>query len=370
MIISGIIAIKYQNNYNYTLLCFFFTSLFLGLINSLKVPESDLINYINFFEAVPDFNLVEYLLFTGREFLFNLLNYVLFYLTTGNSSVYIVVLTSASYFLLFYSLLKMHQVLNYGKSSLLLSIGAAILFPTLFSLSAHLIRQFLASSLVMLFLVDYFFYNKRRFLIITIAGLIHTTAFFFIIFLAPLFKQNLTNGKTLKKLLFPILLILISIYLFDELLDLLRTFPIASYIIDRITFTDKYASFNKLGLTNFILLGFNIVITYLACRSKNYKKTHRAKGIFLVNLVLLLFIILNYNNTEIALRFSFFAYFLFPFSFYFLRNVFFNKYLNNTFLIIALFILLMLLILFVLNLFYGVWTYINPEKLLFLWNLN
>ena len=151
-IISFMLFFKYKNNFRYQILCLIFISLFLGLINSLKVLEGDLINYSNFFNTVPEFNLLAYTLVTGKEIVFNLFNYIIYYLTVGNFSIYVIIFTLISYFLLSISILRMHKALKWSNNSLLLSIGVAFLFPTLFSMSAHLVRQFLAASLICVFL--------------------------------------------------------------------------------------------------------------------------------------------------------------------------------------------------------------------------
>ena len=367
LITSVLIALKYHKNYNYGLLSCFFMSLFLGSINSLKIPESDLINYFNFFKSASDFSLIQYILFSGKAYFFNLINYVLYYITSGSFSAYIIILTIISYFVLFLSIFKIHFSLGYGKTSLLLSVGVAALFPTLFSLSAHLLRQFLASSLIVYFLICHFFYDKKKWWLIISAGLIHISAFFFMIFMIPFFKRALTIKNTIRILMISCIIILFTFYLSEKLLDVLSSIPLISYAIDRITITDKYVSFNKLGLLNFLFLGFNVLATYLGSLSKNYSKKNRVRSLFLVNLFLLLFIILNFNNTEIALRFSFYGYFMFPFSFYFLSGFLIKNHYNKTSLLVTLFILFGFMLLFIDNIFNGSWTYQNVEKILFLW---
>jgi hypothetical protein len=353
-----------KKNYSYQVICLFFLSLLLGLINSLKVPESDLINYVSSFEVIAQFNFIQYIIISNKEFGFFALNYILYYLTAGNFASYMIIFTSLSYFILFYSLLKMHRALKLGDSSLLLAIGVAFLFPVLFSLSAHIMRQFLAGSLVCFFLVEYIFYDKKKYFIIIASLLIHTTTFFFLIIFTPLFKRNASLTKILK--ISFVLLIFVSIISFNTevFLSLLDGIPVLSYLLNRATNIVNDGQFDYLGLANFALLGFNVLVSYLASfKMGNEQNASSLKRLFFINLFLLLFIIINFNNTEIALRFSFFGFFLLPFSMYFLNSFFKKtyKYLNLT---ITLFILCFFTLIFIYKLNYGVWTYNNIEKLI------
>ena len=361
-IISFMLFFKYKNNFRYQILCLIFISLFLGLINSLKVLEGDLINYSNFFNTVPEFNLLAYTLVTGKEIVFNLFNYIIYYLTVGNFSIYVIIFTLISYFLLSISILRMHKALKWSNNSLLLSIGVAFLFPTLFSLSAHLVRQFLAASLICVFLVEYIFYHKKKYLMTLAAVLIHTSSIFFIIGFIPFFKRTISLLNILKILLFLGLPLSIIFYFSNALISLFGSIPFLSYLINRAVVTDQYVQFNNLGIANFVILFFNVLITYIAAFSTKTSTKISLFPLFFINFFLMIFIIINFNNTEIALRFSFYAYFLIPFSCYFIMN-FFSK-INS--LIIVLPILCILVALFIYNLYFGRWTYINTEKLFLL----
>ena len=364
--VSVILLFTYKNNYKCQAICLFFLSLLLGVLNSLKVPESDLLNYVTLFELVPDFNFYTYLVISGKEFVFNLLNYPLYYLTAGSFPIYLGIFTSVSYFILFYSILKMHKAVKLSNSAFLMSMGVAFLFPQLFSLSGHLLRQFLAGSLTCLFLVDYFFYNKKGYFIILSAILIHTSSILFIIVITPFFRFNFFSLKNLKYTFSYGILFLLLFYLTSKF-----EIPVLSYLIERASTTTKNDQFSSLSLVNFLLLGFNVGVTYLASLKMNMKANRSSiHSLFIINLVLLLFVLINFNNVEIALRFSFYGHFLFPITFYYVMNVFFSSRLNEINLILMLFILFLFLFFFLFKIFYGYWTYNNLEKIIFLWNIN
>ena len=270
--------------------------------------------------------------------------------------------TLISYFLLSFSILRMHKALKWGDNSLLLSISVAFLFPTLFSLSAHLVRQFLAASLTCVFLVEYIFYHKNRYLMILAAVLIHTSSIFFLFVFIPFFKRTISLLNTLKFLLFFGLPLSIIFYFSNTIISLFDDVPVISYLISRSLTTDQYVQFDKLGIANFALLFFNAFITFIAANSKKTPIKASLFPLFFMNFFLLILIIINFNNTEIALRFSFYGYFLLPFSLYFIMN-FFSKKIS---LIIALSVLCILVALFIYNLYFGRWTYINIEKLFLL----
>lgn len=360
---TSVILLLYNHKKVYTRISFFFLALFLGIINSLKVPDSDLINYKDYFDLVETTNFQTYILIHGKEPLFFVFNFIVFHITDGSFNLYIIIFTLVSYYILFLSIHKLHQKINLSHNSFIFSIFIAFLFPNLFSLSAHLMRQFLASSISIYFLVTYSFYNKKNFLILLASILIHTTSFIFSMVLLPFFRKKLSLSKIILFALFSTIFF-ISIFTFaDTLYIVFENLPVFSYLFKRISNVEDAWETDNLSLISFIVLLFNIIITYRASILDFSKKL--LQPVLYINLLLLIFVIINYNNTEIALRFSFYAYFLFPISFYFLPNLFSKK--NNLFFnkIGIMAILIIFFILFVRNLYYGTWEYINIESLAF-----
>jgi hypothetical protein len=368
---SMFILYLFKNNYKQQLYSLFILSLLLGTINSLKVPESDLINYIEYFNTVPKLDFFRYITLLGKEFVFFIFNYLVYYATSGHVGAYMVIFTTISYFILFYSILRMHKALKFSNSTFVLSISVAVLFPNLFSLSAHLMRQFLASSLICLFLVEYFCYNKKRYLIILIAILVHTTSFFFLVIFLPFFRLKISFLKTVLLSILGLVMFTLLFRFADFLASIFDQVPVLSYLFKRVSRTDDAWQTDNLGIINFILLSFNVLVSYIVSSRRNFKSTVISlQLLFFINLILLLFVIINFNNTEIALRYSFYGYFLVPFTFYLLPYMFSEKLTNFIEKVMVLPIIVLFFLFFIYKLNYGTWSYSNLENIFFLWKIN
>jgi hypothetical protein len=88
-------------------------------------------------------------------------------------------------------------------------------------------------------------------------------------------------------------------------------------------------------------------------------------------LFLFIFVIVNYYDTEIALRFSFYLYFFVPCFFYFSFSVFKLSYSNILSKFLFYPIITIFTFWFIYKLYYGTWTYNNIASLTNIsWILN
>lgn len=343
--------------------CFAILSALLGLINALKIPTSDLQNYLEMFRAVENNNFIEYIFSEGKEPIFFTLNYILFHLVNGSETAYIILFTFICYFILFFSIWKMHLYLRLGLFQFMLAIGVAFLFPNLFSLSAHLMRQFLAGSILLYVLVQYIFYDKRNIILFVLAGFTHTTAFIFSCMFLPILKKKiLLKNLMIVLILFGAIFFIVNIFA-DSIFSLFSFVPFLSYSFLRISNVETSIDLEQVSYLSFFLQSF-IVYIFFNLYKKGKVKDKPIQILFYISLMLLLFVAYNFNNTEIALRFSFFSYFLFPIASYFILS---NKLLKiiGAQKIIFLFTLLTLMYWFVWKLNYGIWIYEDLAMLAF-----
>ncbi|WP_289644386.1 EpsG family protein [Maribacter aestuarii] len=363
-VISTYFYLVFQKQFDSKKITFFIViaSVLLGIINSGKTIESDLELYEIWYQDVPNYNLINYLFYLGKEPVFFLYNYILFYFSFGFFEVYLIIHTTLCYGIMGIAMLRMHNAFKVSKEILFISLLSLFLFPNLFSLSAHLLRQFLAATILLLFIIDVAFYNKRRLILFISAVFTHTSSFLYV--LVYLFRR-LRPTKT-------VLLILIACFGFFGLLlfQFSNLFvlqysddSVLSYGIERIQNRDSDLNFENLGILNYLLFLFIVGVFYilrLKLRSKN-----RALLLY-ISLLFLIFITFNYNDTEIALRFSFYLYFLFPLAVYFFTkfievNNFFKK--NR---IVIIFAFLSFASWFVFEFYDSIWHYNNMEKILFI----
>lgn len=212
---------------------------FMGVLNTTKLPESDLLAYKNIFLAANDYNIHEYLNLFKREYVYYFLSYLFYYLTGGNWSFFLFTVTLIAYALILISVRLVLKILDTDKTTSVFVLVSVSMFPFLFTLSAHLLRNFLAGSCVVYFLVNFFFLNKNKLQWLIIAVLIHSSALLFVL-VYFLFMENIKTF--LKKRLLVLVFFLLLLFWFvvnqgDYIFIRIRDFFKAS---DEFKFTDVY----------------------------------------------------------------------------------------------------------------------------------
>lgn len=361
ILLSAIFAVNSQYKERIFILYLFLLSLYLGLINATKIPESDLIGYIDIFEDVEYYSFRTYIFLAGKEPVFFLYNYIIYYLIGGNTSSYIIITTVIAYMFFFCAINKFLRL--YSKNSIIIfSIIIAAFFPQLFSLSAHLIRQFLAASILLYAIVLKLFYNKKVWFFLLMAVLIHSTT---LLFIPLMYLKPLKNKLSVKNGTF-ILLLIVGVGLFLPTVSEIIVNSVGNNI-----FTYAFTRVNRanieleeLSVLSFVVLAIIFFILILIQYHKSGEKIRiLTPGIIhLANIFLIyaIFIIANLNNTEISLRFFFFTYFFFPL----LVPLSFLMVKNNLIFIKGL-ISIAFIIFFIYKLKYGAWEYASLNKLLF-----
>jgi hypothetical protein len=366
--ISGFVVLLFFHQDKYRIFsAFFFIALFLGALNICKVPESDMANYIDEYQQIPFYRFTDYLFIKQKEPVFYFFNYCIYHIFFGSVSGYIMVCSVVSYMLIFYSLWKMHIAMGLNKYNFMIAIAVAVLFPNIFSISAHLMRQFLAESLILYVVVEYVFYSKRKIIPFLLAVFTHTSSALMGVVFIPFFKRKLTRKN--------ILLVAVCAVAVGSLL-----FKFAGYFVDMVDDSNSVLLYglnrlsdrknawqtDNISILMILLYAITLIIFYFAAKKISIK----ISALFYLTLILLVFVLVNYNDTEIALRFSFYLYFFVPFAFYFLPNVLKIKDKNMQHILFSS-ITLLFLCWFIYKLNYGTWTYINLESLTnFLWIKN
>lgn len=354
------IIVKYQNNFD-TILAFVFLGLSFGCINVLKVPESDLLNYIEFYINAGKYDFINYLKIEDKEYLFFSLNYFSYYVLGGSFHIYLIIFTALCYFLLFYSVRILDKHLKFGKESYFLAIIVIVLFPNIFSISAHLMRQFLAASLLIVFLIKNIFEgDKKSILFLVLSCLIHSSALLFIIILLPFFNKRMSNTYMF---IFLILSLGFGLIL-GRFSSLFEGVPVLGYGIQRFTERDNVHVTENLGYLTILLQGITVFLFYFGIKKYKLNNFSRLYKLLYITLFLIIFILSNYQNTQMASRFNFYIYFLFPISIYFLYSILnIREKKSKNFFNLSLISLFLFWFCFKLN--YGTWKYEHIEKLFF-----
>lgn len=359
-------VIKRNNTKLYTLLAIFL-AIFLGLINTTKVPENDIVWHTQYFLKSADFSLFGYLVFVGKDPFFYIFNYIFYYLSNGNVSLWMFTFTFLSYILFFISILKFSKKVKFSNSQILLALVLAAFFPQLFSLSAHLIRQFVASAIFIYVAIDKIFYEKNKWWLVIIGLFTHSSVFM----LLPLVYLNFLGDFKRNKILNIIILVLLLSYQLVARVLLLVVGKInilLTYVLTRAT-GDTTFDLGGFQLMNFILMFVMLGIAFyyykndkLSNPMQNNLKEHciefdkhhqQLRHFFSILLYLSVFILANIKQSELSNRLFFYLFFFFPFVFPLLFNykIKGSKYMNYG---VSMFFILF----FIYRLANGTWTYL------------
>ena len=317
-------------------------SFFLGLINSVKVVESDLLFYLKQFEFSSELSYLEYILFNIKDPIFYSFNYFFYHFISTDFQLYIFLLTVISYFFLLLSIFNFSNWIGLNYRFSLLSLIILALFPQIFSFSAHIIRQFLALSIGFYALSIYFENTNKKLgiFILFISCLIHSSnlLLFSIIFFSLTFK---------KLFKWSLLIIPAIIYIYTKIsIDN----PLLSGFV-RLKNISTGAELDSIGLLP-ILLCISLIIINLIANSKNNLTPQKIifdRFFYFFNIIFFFFLIIK--NSELASRLLFVIYFLWPIIF---SAFLFKLKSKSSFIFPSIFFFL---IIFLLNLFFGIWTY-------------
>lgn len=285
-------------------------ALYLALVNVTKLPESDLATYLEAFEDARYLDLTTFLIINVREPLYYVSLYGLANLPGVDVRVYVFLSTLMPYLLLGTAVLRLCAALRLARRSQLSLLVFLLFFPQLFSLSAHLFRQMLAASLVMLFLTDQAVTGRRRWGLGLLGMLMHYSSMPFL--LLSLFQPLKCYSRVLS-LLFHFLTLVVVYTLAVKVAPLILDLPVLGIVFQRLV-NSEGAQLEPLSapvLGSAVL--FLLVSLFSLARTSG---THLGVQDWTVMLctvavcVVVLLTSLQPAFSEIAVRYYFYLYFL------------------------------------------------------------
>lgn len=206
-------------------------ALYLALVNVTKQPESDLVNYLESFDEAQRLDLGTFLRLNAREPLYYLSLFGLAKLPGVDGRVYVFLSTLLPYLVFGAAVLRLGSALRLERRAQLSLLVLFLFFPQLFSLSAHLLRQFLASTLLILFLADQAVTGRRRWSLGLLGMLVHYSSI-------PLFLlsllQPLKRFSAVVSVLFYALSLVVLYALAVQVAPLLLDVPTLGIIFQRL----------------------------------------------------------------------------------------------------------------------------------------
>lgn len=266
-------------------------ALYLGLINSTKVPFTDLLTYKEDFLLSGSMNFKEYIFFNNKEIVFYFCTYLLYYILGGSFKLYVIVFTFIGYFIAFISLHKYWKSEDKLLSLVLFPVILLFLYKDTFFLSAHLVRQTLAGFLFIYFLIEKATNNKNKWLYLILAIFIHTSVvFMFLLCLIPTLSKKLSLIQVFRILIIITLIVLLALFAIPFLSNLTTGIDWLNYGFSRIQnkdLLDDTVGFFGANVAYFRVLYFLLLFIVL----RDYFFGESNKKDYLVYNVFILFVI-------------------------------------------------------------------------------
>ena len=327
-------------------------SIFLGLINIFKNrEEGDIVSYLRYFDFAYENSFIDFLSAFQIEPLFYIFTFLSSKLFLGNFSFFILICTFIMYYLLSMGIINFYKRLDLPNSLLKISLISVFFFPLIFTWSFHLLRQILAFSLFINFIIIYITKHKINYFLIVSAVLTHTSIFLYApIMIYYFIIRFYTKTKAI------ILSLLISILISLTYASIITKFEYVNNTVTRIS----NSNFNDgLDINQTIL--FIVYILFIVCIYKWIKIKQSTQILLAITILTSLIIIATSTFAPlISYRFAVNIYMLIPFVLY----LFTDKRLFKTKVFLVIFSL-SIFIWFNYYLANGPWDYGNLDNIYF-----
>lgn len=357
-----------ENNKFYLLHLCILCSCFVSLINMVKVPDNDLVWYLESFQFASDFSIWEFM-FIGsnpemevetKEPMYGIIVWLLNWLLNGNTLLFKFFFSFINYLLLTGSVVLFARKLKIFPFWMVVTgVYLMCFIPYIFTMSLQLLRQILACSLFVFLMVRCCFFQKKDYLLMLLMVLIHSTAWFFIPFLLiPAFGKSIKEAKVWYVFAFAGIIGIRFLAEFIGGFSFLSSFGVLEYAIERAS-SETTFELEKLSMIKILMIVVIFLYTFYLAYKSDYKNMLGMKRFATIICTLCFFIILNRSQTELSNRFFFYTFPIMPF----LLMMFFNhfkidKYRIGVFVSVILFF-------FCIFLDVGTWTYAIPYTVWF-----
>lgn len=316
-LLSGYLLFSKKNNTFLIVFACFLTALFNGLVNATKVPENDLIWYLSGYLDAGKMPFLQYiysfgLTGNGKELGFSTFNYFLYLLGGDNTKLYIIFLTLTTYSFLNLAVFKFGKALQIPKAYVITAVFVMAFTPYIFTMSAQLLRQFLAASVLMYVLINKLFYHQNSIVLIIFMIFCHSSAIFFVPYLFLPFLKKPFSVKT-----FLLLSAILGVQIIASIgSSLFSSVPLLKYAFDRAS-KDTEFELEPLNLVKIITV---VILTILPFYFIYYikprlKDNNGLVHFFNILFILSFFILANMQQAELSVRFNFYLWPFFPFIF-------------------------------------------------------
>lgn len=207
-------------------------SLYLGGLAVTKELLGDFLEYSRYFYDVPKYDLWSYIRHFGKEPVYYGYTYLSYYLFVGSWNLFVISITTMNYLLLSYSILKIGVAMKASISNVVVALFFMAFFFQEFAAIGNMLRQGLAQSMTVAFLVRWYVVGKRSWWLALLALGVHTSCLpVLCVGLLPMLRKRLVMRDVWH--LFVLLVVLAGMFLL--LGRFLVHLPFVGYIFERMT---------------------------------------------------------------------------------------------------------------------------------------
>lgn len=331
---------------------------FVSLINMEKVPEVDLLWYVANYSYASHMDFLPYIRVATnskleeslKEPLYGALVWVLNRTFNGNIPLFQFSISIIIYLPLVVSIILLGIKLNFRMMVVIVGIVWMCFYPYIFTHAMNLLRQTIANTILCYVMIKHFFYGKKEWVGIISMTLFHSSSTLFVpLLLFPAIGKPFQESKIWYvgsiaglAMLKVITTFFLSFGMFEEEEGI-------GYTLSR----SQYGVGSYDALSFFSVLGLLLILFYSAYLffSKRMSRIEGLGGFSFVLIFLSIFLLLNFDNHQFALRFVHYLFTFVPF----LLMLFFEKNKINNHLLMAL--SLAIIVLFTIYLDTGFWTF-------------
>lgn len=297
---------EFYNSKNTRYALYMILALAISYINTTKpLFGSDLGYYYWLFDFAGKKSFINYFSLIPKEPLYHIYNYLLHIITLGSFNLFLVITTVLCYMLIFVSYDTIVRHSDIDIRYVLFSAALFLLFIEFFFYTAQIIRQVLAGAVAFYGITKHLYESKRFALwLVAVAGLIHASAFFFLLYYVIYLLRNLK----FTKLLFLVIGFLLVYKVFPSLLgNVFDDTSTLSIAINRgLRGSGEQVSIGMIPLL--VTCSILPMSGFVFLKSEDITE----KLFFVFPMALVVFIMLNINTPLFVLRFMEYNYMFIP----------------------------------------------------------
>lgn len=361
-IFCGIIWLLSKKNPAVSNLRFWFVllALWISLVNITKIPASDQIMYLKWYDGLENLNSIRRIFQYSsdakvyKEPIYGLFQFICHTIYFGNSKLFFLTASFVSYYFLFLAVNIILRKTGQGLKAVIFGVICCTFFNQFFYLSIHLLRQIMAFSIILYAIALRTQDGRNHWIPLICAPLIHTTAALFTLLAIMPFIYHRMRMREYLIMLCPLLIVTVGSMAFGSVMtSFLGDNSASGYAFRRMsTNFDDGVSSNPLVIAIMIIPLSVISLLTLKRLSKSKNLTSPLYPIIYLFLFLAIMILSLSGRPLLQYRFTFVTYQFLPF----ILPILFpskSKFRNTYFLIIGGFFILR----FLLTFDSGAWTY-------------